>query len=58
MANQIAFEPLIGHLLLTPIVRLTRGCAALRTLCVAGITANRGRLANSGCWTGRPCCGS
>ncbi|MFI1507935.1 aspartate ammonia-lyase [Streptomyces sp. NPDC020597] len=40
-----AFEPLIGHLLLQHIGWLTHGCSALRTLCVAGITADRERLA-------------
>ncbi|WP_308114265.1 aspartate ammonia-lyase [Streptomyces brasiliscabiei] len=40
-----AFEPLIGHLLLQHIVWLARGCSALRTLCVAGVTANREHLA-------------
>ncbi|MGI8306044.1 aspartate ammonia-lyase [Saccharopolyspora hattusasensis] len=40
-----AFEPLIGHLLLTMVEWLTRGCAALRTMCVEGITANEERLA-------------
>ncbi|MEV4734634.1 aspartate ammonia-lyase [Saccharopolyspora sp. NPDC049426] len=40
-----AFEPLIGHQLLTMIEWLTRGCAALRTKCVEGITANGERLA-------------
>ncbi|MFD8624746.1 aspartate ammonia-lyase [Streptomyces hygroscopicus] len=40
-----AFEPLIGHLLLTSVQWLTRGCAALRTHCVAGIGANQERLA-------------
>ncbi|GGS29556.1 aspartate ammonia-lyase [Streptomyces humidus] len=39
-----AFEPLIGHLLLQHIVWLTHGCSALRTLCVAGITANAEQL--------------
>ncbi|MEH0417934.1 aspartate ammonia-lyase [Streptomyces sp. B21-083] len=39
-----AFEPLIGHLLLQHITWLTRGCAALRTLCVAGITAGGSTL--------------
>lgn len=38
------FEPLIGHLLLQRLAWLTRGCAALRTLCVEGITANEDRL--------------
>ncbi|MEU1179722.1 aspartate ammonia-lyase [Streptomyces sp. NPDC005820] len=42
-----AFEPLIGHLLLQHIAWLARGCAALRTLCVAGITANEDRLART-----------
>ncbi|MEU5275080.1 aspartate ammonia-lyase [Streptomyces asoensis] len=41
-----AFEPLIGHLLLQHIGWLTHGCSALRTLCVAGITADRERLAH------------
>ncbi|HET6354250.1 MAG TPA: aspartate ammonia-lyase [Streptomyces sp.] len=40
-----AFEPLIGHLLLTSIQWLTRGCTALRTHCVAGITAHEEHLA-------------
>ncbi|MDX2556533.1 hypothetical protein [Streptomyces stelliscabiei] len=40
-----AFEPLIGHLLLQHIAWLTRGCSALRTLCVAGITADQEHLA-------------
>ncbi|MET8945128.1 aspartate ammonia-lyase [Streptomyces sp. NPDC004542] len=40
-----AFEPLIGHLLLTSIQWLTRGCSALRTHCVSGITADEERLA-------------
>ncbi|MEU1520033.1 aspartate ammonia-lyase [Streptomyces sp. NPDC005811] len=42
-----AFEPLIGHLLLQHIAWLTRGCEALRTLCVEGITANEDRLART-----------
>ncbi|WP_329582212.1 MULTISPECIES: aspartate ammonia-lyase [unclassified Streptomyces] len=40
-----AFEPLMGHLLLTSIQWLTRGCSALRSHCVAGITANEEHLA-------------
>ncbi|MEU5615227.1 aspartate ammonia-lyase [Streptomyces sparsogenes] len=40
-----AFEPLMGHLLLTSIQWLTRGCAALRTHCVVEISANEERLA-------------
>ncbi|MFZ3599393.1 aspartate ammonia-lyase [Streptomyces sp. BH104] len=40
-----AFEPLIGHQLLTSIQWLTRGCSTLRTHCVAGIAANEERLA-------------
>ncbi|AXG81865.1 aspartate ammonia-lyase [Streptomyces paludis] len=40
-----AFEPLIGHLLLTTVEWLTRGCHALRTRCVDGITANTEHLA-------------
>ncbi|MET8975617.1 aspartate ammonia-lyase [Streptomyces sp. NPDC004539] len=46
-----AFEPLIGHLLLQHIGWLTRGCAALRTLCVAGITPGRPREAAVGAVT-------
>ncbi|MGW1001716.1 aspartate ammonia-lyase [Streptomyces sp. NPDC002520] len=46
-----AFEPLIGHLLLQHIGWLTRGCEALRTRCVAGITANREHLARTGAGT-------
>jgi aspartate ammonia-lyase len=41
-----AFEPLIGHLLLTHIAWLTRGCEALRTLCVAGVAADREQFAH------------
>ncbi|MEV0703530.1 aspartate ammonia-lyase [Saccharopolyspora sp. NPDC050389] len=41
-----AFEPLIGHLLLTMTEWLTRGCAALRVRCVEGITVNAERLAS------------
>ncbi|MGW2524218.1 aspartate ammonia-lyase [Streptomyces sp. NPDC001617] len=40
-----AFEPLIGHLLLTSIQWLTRGCTALCTLCIVGITAHEEHLA-------------
>ncbi|MEV7392774.1 aspartate ammonia-lyase [Streptomyces sp. NPDC091215] len=40
-----AFEPLIGHLLLTSVQWLTRGCSALRTHCVTGISANEEHLA-------------
>ncbi|MDW8809090.1 hypothetical protein P1P68_30900 [Streptomyces scabiei] len=47
-----AFEPLIGHLLPTHIVWLARGCGALRTLCVAGITADREQLARGAAGTG------
>ncbi|CDR10104.1 aspartate ammonia-lyase [Streptomyces iranensis] len=40
-----AFEPLIGHLLLTSIQQLARGCTTLRTHCIIGITANEDHLA-------------
>ncbi|MFI1051230.1 aspartate ammonia-lyase [Streptomyces griseoruber] len=40
-----AFEPLMGHLLLTSVRWLTRGCTALRTHCVVGITAHEEHLA-------------
>ena len=40
-----AFEPVIAHSLFKSIVHLTNGCDTLRERCVAGVTANRARLA-------------
>jgi aspartate ammonia-lyase len=40
-----AFEPIIAHSLFKSITHLTSGCDTLRERCVAGITANRERLA-------------
>ena len=40
-----AFEPIIGHSLLQGVSWLTKGCRALRELCVEGITANEVLLA-------------
>ncbi len=41
-----AFEPIIAHSLFKSLLHLTRGCEVLRERCVAGITANRERLAS------------
>jgi aspartate ammonia-lyase len=40
-----AFEPVIAHSLFKSIGHLARGCDVLRERCVAGITANRERMA-------------
>jgi aspartate ammonia-lyase len=40
-----AFEPIIAHSLFKSIGHLARGCDVLRERCVAGITANRERMA-------------
>jgi aspartate ammonia-lyase len=42
-----AFEPIIAHSLFETVELLTRGCTVLRERCVAGITANVDRLAES-----------